>query len=300
MGYIYKITNSINDKVYVGQTIRPIEKRFVQHINDSRKYKEKSNIKLYNAMNKYGTDKFEIELLEECDKEVLNEREIYWIDFLDSFKNGYNSTGGGKGRLRDDDESVMDLWDKGSIVSEIVKATGHSQEYVIQVLDRHGVHQNERNQRAYKSQSSKVKVPVYQYDLDGNYVGEYASIWDAEKETGINHGCINGVLCNAHYSAGYYQWRRYKADNIGKCPHKFCGTAKKVHKYTFDGDYVCSYDSITKASVAVGLKSILPIRRACKDKNRVSAGHRWSYEKVDKLPPPNRVIHNQYTKEIAI
>lgn len=46
-------------------------------------------------MNKYGISNFTFEIIEECDKQSLNEREIYWIEYYDSFHNGYNMTIGG-------------------------------------------------------------------------------------------------------------------------------------------------------------------------------------------------------------
>ena len=57
--------------------------------------KKKGPIKLYKAIAKYGKDNFYIELLEETTLDKLNEREIYYIEKFDSYKNGYNSTNGG-------------------------------------------------------------------------------------------------------------------------------------------------------------------------------------------------------------
>lgn len=68
-GSIYKITNLINGKVYIGQTTQPIEKRFKSHC-----YKDGCT-KLYNAMKKYGKSNFSIELLES--KELNSERELH-------------------------------------------------------------------------------------------------------------------------------------------------------------------------------------------------------------------------------
>jgi len=50
---------------------------------------------LYMAMRKHGAGIFHIELIEECDNNLLNEREKYWISQYDSYKHGYNSTPGG-------------------------------------------------------------------------------------------------------------------------------------------------------------------------------------------------------------
>lgn len=97
IGYIYKITNRVNNKVYIGQTHFTVEHRFKQHIkNFNIEHRQQA---LYKAFAKYGIDNFSAETLEAVDVEKLNEREIYWIAYYDSFKNGYNLTLGGDGRL---------------------------------------------------------------------------------------------------------------------------------------------------------------------------------------------------------
>lgn len=58
MGYIYKITNNLNNKIYIGQTVKTVEKRFQQHKNNSNK-SYFSHIVLYKAFNKYGIENFE-------------------------------------------------------------------------------------------------------------------------------------------------------------------------------------------------------------------------------------------------
>lgn len=96
MGYIYKITNVINEKVYIGQTSKTIQERFAAHIS---KAKQKVNRYLYDAMNHYGYENFIIEEIEECSNDKLDEREIYWINFYQSTlkEKGYNMTIGGGG-----------------------------------------------------------------------------------------------------------------------------------------------------------------------------------------------------------
>lgn len=94
---IYKITNEINGKCYIGQStnlVQRIRKHIKTLLNGTNR-----NEHLQNAYNKYGTGNFTIEIIEECDSEKLDEREIFWIDFYKSYdKNfGYNKTKGGKG-----------------------------------------------------------------------------------------------------------------------------------------------------------------------------------------------------------
>ena len=94
MGFIYKITNLINGKVYIGQTSRTIKERYKEH----KKAFKKKNVALYCAMRKYGINNFKIEQIEKCDNTLLNEREIYWIAKYKSnnSKIGYNETNGGE------------------------------------------------------------------------------------------------------------------------------------------------------------------------------------------------------------
>lgn len=92
---IYRIVNKLNGKCYVGQSV-DIERRFEEHNKKYRNYKGEPYRRLYDALHKYGIYNFESELLELCGPEKLNEREIHWINYFDSLRNGYNMTIGGK------------------------------------------------------------------------------------------------------------------------------------------------------------------------------------------------------------
>ena len=88
---IYKITNKINNKCYIGQSIN-IEERWKHH----KRYEIKnSHYPLYQAFEKYGINNFNFEIIEECQQKELNSKEIYWISYFDSYYNGYNQTKGG-------------------------------------------------------------------------------------------------------------------------------------------------------------------------------------------------------------
>lgn len=93
-GFIYKITNRVNNKSYIGQTRFTVEHRFKQHIKNYNIEHRKQP--LYMAFDKYGLQNFKVETLEECDVDKLDEREIYWIAYYDTFRNGYNATLGGQ------------------------------------------------------------------------------------------------------------------------------------------------------------------------------------------------------------
>lgn len=91
---IYKITNLINNKVYIGQAV-DIEKRWKEH---KRHYLNKNKKEhLYCSMRKYGINNFSFEVIEECSIEELNDKEIYYISLYDSYNNGLNMTLGGDG-----------------------------------------------------------------------------------------------------------------------------------------------------------------------------------------------------------
>ena len=112
-GYIYKITNNVNSKVYVGQTICDISKRFREHKHASLT----QNTCLYKAMRKYGVDNFKIEQIDTANSlKELNDKEIYWIMTLNTKRpNGYNILDGGDGMkgFRHTEETKLLLKEKG-------------------------------------------------------------------------------------------------------------------------------------------------------------------------------------------
>lgn len=95
---IYKGTNKVNGKVYIGLTVRTLKIRLMEH-----KYKSTVNPNyLYRAIRKYGWDSFDWEVIDTANShEELNEKEKYWISFHCSNNNkyGYNETAGGDGIL---------------------------------------------------------------------------------------------------------------------------------------------------------------------------------------------------------
>ena len=129
MGYIYKITNQVNSKIYIGQTTRTIKERWQEHRKNICKYKEK--YPLYKALYKYGIDNFIIEEIEECDNKELDDREIYWIHFFQSFGDGgYNCTKGGQGATMlttydEDIDEMIQRYQRGERLDKICKDFHH-------------------------------------------------------------------------------------------------------------------------------------------------------------------------------
>ena len=96
MGYIYRITNLINYKVYIGKTTTTINQRWNEHIRSAKRNPDRA---LYRAFFKYGVNNFVCDEIEHCDNSILEEREQYWIKYYNSFNDGYNMTIGGDGSI---------------------------------------------------------------------------------------------------------------------------------------------------------------------------------------------------------
>ena len=104
---IYKITNLINNKSYIGQSVN-IEKRWNNEKRCAFIESDKSyNYPLSIAFRKYGVDNFLFEVIEECSQEELNEKEMFWISKFDTFYNGYNQTLGGDTSIQKPKEKII-------------------------------------------------------------------------------------------------------------------------------------------------------------------------------------------------
>lgn len=88
---IYKITNLIDGKIYIGSTVKSFKIRMMQHLYKLRTHKH-FNIHLQRAFDKDGESNFEFSILEECDRDVIVEREDFWIQSTECYKQeiGYN------------------------------------------------------------------------------------------------------------------------------------------------------------------------------------------------------------------
>lgn len=134
MPYIYKIENKLNGKVYIGKTMTTIQKCWKQHRNDAGKEKCQ-NRPLYRAIKKYGIDNFFIEEIEECDGDILSDREKYWIEYYNSFKCGYNATIGGDGKPYVNRNLVLQTYQKVGVMKQVAKLFNISVDSVKNVLE---------------------------------------------------------------------------------------------------------------------------------------------------------------------
>lgn len=137
MAYIYKITNIINNKVYIGQTSLTPELRFKKH---KKCYKSNGCPKLYRAFRKYGRNKFVIETI--CETNNPDKDEQFWIQYYDSVNNGYNITYGGKGGTTLDincENKVLKIYEQTKSIHKTNKILGYSREYISNILLKNNI-----------------------------------------------------------------------------------------------------------------------------------------------------------------
>ena len=174
IGYIYKITNKINGKVYVGKTTRTVQERWEEHLREYRKERCK-NRPLYRAIRKYGTNAFTVETLEEVDLENLSERETYWIEYFHTYSGGYNATVGGDGKILYDYDLIAQLLKEGRKYREIADMVGCCSDTVSFVAKKYDI------DYIPEQPWEKRCVPVEQYDLEGHYIQSFNSCGEATR-----------------------------------------------------------------------------------------------------------------------
>ena len=211
MPYIYKIVNDINNKIYVGKTRRTIEQRWREHLLERNRIDDK-NRPIYKAMSKYGIEHFHIEIIEEIsvqDEQLLNEREKYWIEYLNSYKDGYNATFGGDGQGYADYEIIYKLYMNKKTFKEISQITGYGTDTISRAVQSYGITQNEIKERV----NQHNRKPVAQLDKNTEEILKvYPSCREALKEmTGnenITSGGHIGMVCKGTRKTAYgYKWK---------------------------------------------------------------------------------------------
>lgn len=134
---IYKITNKINGHSYIGQSVN-IYERWHSH-----KYADCKSSVIHSAIKKYRVENFNFEILERCPREQLNEREIYWIEYYNTYKDGYNLTIGGSAPMLYDYKEIYDLWISGLSCKEIQNKLKCSDGVITQALRYYDVSEKE-------------------------------------------------------------------------------------------------------------------------------------------------------------
>ena len=185
MGIIYKITNTINGKIYIGQTVCTLKKRWGEHVSASKSHcPTVSNSYFIRAIRKYSPDNFKHEIIEECPNDMLDNREIYWIKFYDSTNPavGYNICRGGNQGYFYDFDTIYQLWDNGLSISEISRQTNINRVTVRHMLETYHNYSIEESRRRGSQHGRYHKICVSQYTVDGAYINSYESASAAERQ----------------------------------------------------------------------------------------------------------------------
>jgi len=153
---IYLVTNLINKHQYVGQSV-DIYDRWVKHKAPSH-----DDNAFHRALDKYGIDNFTWEIIEVCKQCELDEREKYWIEYYNTYENGYNETRGGQGNLRYDYRLLVELWKEGYTCKEIEKLLNCNDKTITRALRCYEISPQEVRSR------TQIKRPIVAIDTKTN------------------------------------------------------------------------------------------------------------------------------------
>lgn len=305
MGYIYKITNIINNKIYIGLTTQTVEERWRQHVSSAFYKKSKNYNEVFKkAIRKYGDNSFKIEIIDNSDNlEELKEKEKYWIkQYNCCYANGgigYNGTEGGDspthptievyhidiltGEILESFKSVKEAEKKyGRGIQEIISRTiqkgekpPHSGTTWIKAI----------NYEKLNSDDLKNKFKVFcQLDKNGKLINLWLHQEDAANEIQCSTGNIGSCLIGQRLSAGGYQWCYYK--DLKKFLNKpyvntnHTSRMKKVYQYDLNYNLLNIYNSVTEAAQKTNT-SISKISAVCNNHRKTANNFIWSYSEKE-------------------
>lgn len=221
---IYKITNKINGKVYIGQTVRTLKQRWKDHRSEAKDCKRGRAI--HKAIRKYGVENFTVEQIDVATcQEELNEKERYWIEFYDSMNRnkGYNLTNGGdsfkmaesvkvkisefaKTRIGEKNPRYgvpMGLENRLKISAVNKLRTGEKNSF----YGKHHTEETKQKMRGKRPSISGAKNPNAKKVLciETGVVYECGVI--ASKETGVSYSSLRKCCQGNRKTAGGYHWQ---------------------------------------------------------------------------------------------
>lgn len=264
MGVIYKVTNKINNKIYIGQTRITEPQRWQQHIWHAYNDPEGDCVALCNAIKKYGRESFSREILETLPNENLDEREAYWISFYDATNHeiGYNLALGGRGHSKFTDKQIQQSFEALGSVSAAANELQMSRGQVSRRLQAMGI-------------ETSRELPIRQYSIDGKLVAIFDSAADAYRKTGIS---ASAMTASASNTAGGYIWLRDKEGNdIDEHLKKLQQDGvvlPGVEQYDYNGEKLNTFSSAAEAAREVGI-NISSLKAALNGKQVSAGGYLW-------------------------
>lgn len=286
MGYIYKIQNKINNKIYIGKTVNTIQERWLEHVDEANR---QDNTLLHKAIYKYGKDNFYINQIEECSCDLLDEREIYYITLFHSHmsEGGYNMTYGGEGTTKYSDKSILDLWAAGLRASEIASKLGANTNTISQRL-KSLVEDGAVRKRYFETR----KKAVIQYDIYGSPIKIWDCASDAEISLGISKGMVSKCCNQISVIAGNYLWKFLEDDTaIEDLQVRYAESPKCCFVNLIDnkGNVLQTFCSGREAEEQLGLPRG-KVSEVCNKKRPHTRGYKfeWGY------PVKRRIIDEKF------
>lgn len=264
MGVIYKITNKINHKIYIGQTRVTEPQRWQQHVWYANNCPNKDSLLLCYSIKKYGKENFQREIIEECDNDLLNEREIYWINYYNSTnKNvGYNLTLGGEACNKYSDKEILEAFEQEKSVTRASQIIGMNRNAFSKRLQAMGC-------------TTTREVPIEQYSLQGELLNIYSNATIAANETGVN---FHSITSSNTITSGGYIWRRINAietiEDLVKKLSRNIPALQGIEQYDTNGNLLTIFDSAGQASKETGI-NISSIKAAGDGKQVSAGGYLW-------------------------
>ena len=273
---IYKITNKITGKSYIGQSVN-IATRWSAHKSTSRSKETLDGNELHKDILELGIDNFLFEVIEETTVDKLDEREIYWIQYYDTYYNGYNHTLGGNGNVRLDYNKIRELWKQGLTSKEIAPIIGSSIDTINQALTNLGITTEEKRERSkelIKNSFAAYKRNVLKINMETNEVVEiFDSVSAAAKAIGVTRATFREGLQKHNNIYKGYKWF---INTSTKTTRDF--SSKQVVKLDPDTKEPLEYfESASAAARVMNLSGATLICRACKNGTK-SKGFYWKYK----------------------
>lgn len=274
MGNIYCILNVKNGKRYIGQTTLTLQERFKQHVKAAL---SNTGYYLHSAMRKYGVDNFTIELLEECEEELLHSREIYWVSHFKSFgEMGYNLTEGGEGArgFHHSESTRVKMkehhWSKtGSYTPNRKVLSDDSRQRISEALIAYyKTHSHPATGRSL-SEAAKLKISVANS-------GKTRHPDAVAKSANGNRGKIRTDEARHRYSLS-------KSGTNNPMSGTAAPNRRVVLQFTIHNEFVAQFSSLKDAWLATGACTS-SIRECCKGNYGTAGGFVWYYFTDPLLP----------------